>query len=75
MSWDRQVLIMYGSLADKDTSAYSNTRITCIYEVRVFTRIHGSQMGKWRIAYAYAYRVFRYLEYNPGNSLLVCSSE
>ena len=43
---------MYGSLADKDTSAYSNTRITCIYEVRVFTRIHGSQM---------VYHVFRYL--------------
>ena len=35
---------MCGSLADKDTSAYSNTRMTRIYEVCVFTRIHVSQM-------------------------------
>ena len=36
---------MCGSLADKDTSAYSNSRITRTYEVCVFTRIHGSQMA------------------------------
>ena len=36
---------MCGSLADKDTSAYSHTRITCIYEVCVFTRIYVSQMA------------------------------